>query len=88
MVNLSPGHARPDQPDRRRVQLERIRHTAHRVALSAAPWPLRRGLAGLGAAAAGAGQESPGRELAGLRRDVRADQHLLDLWGDPPGPGT
>ena len=21
-------------------------------------------------------------------RDVRADQHLLDLWGDPPGPGS
>ena len=21
-------------------------------------------------------------------RDVRADRHLLDLWGDPPGPGT
>ena len=20
-------------------------------------------------------------------RDVRADRHLLDLWGDPPGPG-
>jgi len=21
-------------------------------------------------------------------RDVRADRHLLDLWGDPPGPGS
>lgn len=21
-------------------------------------------------------------------RDVRADRHLLDLWGDPPGRGS